>query len=370
MKLHCHRPSLTAAFQTVGGVVPTRTPKDILKNVKLQVSGNVATLTATDEQVGIRFDIPEVETDSQGETLLPTQRVIAILRELQEDNVELEVTEEAAIIRGGQSEFRLSVEDPAEFPNVASFEQEPHYSVPADILGRMIRRTTFATDSESSRYALGGVLLDFQDGKLTMAATDSRRLAVVSAACTNNGVEDPVQGSPVVPAKAMQLIERSLPDGDEPVRIAVRQNDVLVHSGQSTIYSRLVEGRFPRYQDVIPQRAEISIDLVVGPFYGAVRQSQIVTDEDSRGVDFEFSSGRITMVSSAANVGQSKVELPISFDGPDLSIRFDPRYISEFLRILDGGTQVTLQLIDGESPALFRTDDDYLYVIMPLQRER
>ena len=124
MKLTVSRSELAGAFQIVGGAVPSRTPKDILKNVKLVVDNGTATLMGTDQEVGIRYQLPEVQTDSVGEVLLPPQRVVAILREVQDDMIHLEVTEETLWIRSGQSEFRLSVEDPAEFANVPDFQEE------------------------------------------------------------------------------------------------------------------------------------------------------------------------------------------------------------------------------------------------------
>lgn len=152
--------------------------------------------------------------------------------------------------------------------------------------------------------------------------------------------------------------------------MAVYPNNVLVRVGGSTIYSRLVEGRFPRYADVIPAASGTVIDLVVSPFYSAVRQAQIVTSEESRGVDFTFENGTLRLTSIAADVGQSKIEIPISYDGPAVTITFDPRYIADFLRVLDPSTSIKLQLTDRESAALLRTDDGYLYVVMPLARDR
>ena len=157
---------------------------------------------------------------------------------------------------------------------------------------------------------------------------------------------------------------------EEDVFIAVHSNDVLVKSGNSTVYSRLVEGRFPRYQDVIPGHSEATIDLVVGPFYSAVRQAQIVTNEESRGVDFVFSKGLLTLKSQAADIGQSTIELPVPYEGEDLVITFDPQFIAEFLRILGSESSVKLDLIDAESAAVFRTEDSYIYVVMPLSKDR
>ncbi|MBC8116697.1 MAG: DNA polymerase III subunit beta, partial [Candidatus Saccharimonas sp.] len=179
MQLTCQRASLTNAFQTVAGVVPSRTTKDILKNIKLQVVGGKATLIGNDSEIGIRCDLPEIEADSSGEALLPTARVLSVLRELTDDVVKLEITSDAIWIRCGYSEFRLSAEDPADFPPVATFEDEEYFVVKASVLKQLIHRTIFATDTESTRYALGGVQIELTPERATFAATDSRRLAVV-----------------------------------------------------------------------------------------------------------------------------------------------------------------------------------------------
>ncbi len=372
MKLHCHRPSLSAAFGIVGGVVPSRTPKDILKNVRLAAEGDSVTLSGTDSEVGIRYVISGVEVEKPGETLLPAQRVMSILRELTEEQVSIEVTDGKVRIASGHSEFRLSPEDPAEFPSVAVFDQDSYFAVPGSVLREAIRRTLFATDVESTRYALGGVLIEPNEKGLTLAATDSRRLAVVEIPCTKNG--DPSGGpanGAVIPSKAMNLIEKSIAGAeDDEVFIALRNNDVLVKSGNGTITSRLVEGRFPKYRQVIPASSPIAIDMVASPFYTAVRQAQIVTSDESRGVDFTFSEGNLTLQSQAADVGASKIELPIPYNGEDLTITFDPKYVADFLRILDGETAFTLNLTDSESQAVARVGDGYTYVIMPLSRDR
>ncbi|MEO1999446.1 MAG: DNA polymerase III subunit beta [Planctomycetaceae bacterium] len=376
MKIRCHRPTLAAAFQVVSGVVPSRTPKEILKNVKLVFGDrslskdHAAVLIGTDQEIGIRYEIADVESDTAGEVLLPTARFASILREVHDDQIVIEVMEDSICIQAGQSEFRLGVIDPAEFPAVAGFDDVDYVSVPANDLKQMIRRTVFATDVESHRYALGGVLLDRQGESLTMAATDSRRLAVVRSACTVHGVSDTKNTEPVVPSKALTLVERSLSEDSDDALIAVHANDVVIKCGNSTIYSRLVEGKFPRYRDVIPQDSPISIELVTTQFYSAIRQSQIVTSDESRGVDFSFSEGLLTLNSRSPEVGQSKIEMPISFTGESLTITFDPRYVAEFLRVLDAEVQLEMQLTDSESAVVFRAGDDCTYVVMPLSQDR
>ncbi|MFV0443815.1 MAG: DNA polymerase III subunit beta [Planctomycetaceae bacterium] len=368
MKLQCPRQSLAAALQTVSGVVPTRTPKEILKNVKLHLTEGRATLLATDSEVGIRCEIADVETDSVGDVLLPTQRINAILREVQEEVILLEVTEDALWVKTGRSEFRLSIEDPAEFPDVASFDDDSYFVVAGRQLRQAIQRTLFATDVESTRYALGGVLVEVSEAAMALAATDSRRLSVAHAGCSANG-EASTSQRPVVPSKAMQLIERSIQEDDQEVHLAFHANDVLVRSGNSTIYARLVEGRFPKYQDVIPRDFKTSIEMVAGPFLSAVRQSMIVTNEESRGVDFTFADGNLTLNSVGADVGTSRVELPISYEGDAITITFDPKFVADFLKTLDTSAALTLNLIDSGSAAVFKADGDYTYVVMPLSRD-
>lgn len=369
MKLQCPRQSLAAALQTVSGVVPTRTPKEILKNVKLRLGDGKATLVATDSEVGIRVEVAGVETDSVGDVLLPTRRISDILREVQDDMIVLDITEEALWVRTGRSEFRLSVEDPAEFPDVAAFDDESYYIVAGRQLRHAIQRTLFAADVESTRYALGGILVEVAKESMALAATDSRRLAVAHSACSTTGGEISTASRPVVPSKAMQLIERSIHDDEQEVHLAFHANDVLVRSGTCTVYARLVEGRFPKYQDVIPRNFEIVIELVAGPFLSAVRQSMIVTNEESRGVDFTFGGGNLTLNSVGADIGTSRVEMPVSYDGEPITITFDPKFVADFLKVLDPSASLSLNLIDSSSAAVFKADGDYTYVVMPLARD-
>ena len=370
MKITCSRGALATAFQTVSVVIPTRSPKPILQNAKLEASKGQAVLIGTDQEVGIRYRLSEADVEVAGEVLLPTSRVLSILREMQGDTVRIETTDSGTVIRGERAEYKLGAENPAEFPIVADFDQQNSVTIEAGTLKQMIRRTVFATDTESTRYALGGVLVEIKGEAIVMAATDTRRLAVMRGQCVVVGEAASESAIPVVPSKALSLIEKTLTDEKEKVSLAIRNNDILVKTATATIYSRLVEGRFPRYQDVVPTHSTTTVELVVGPFYSAVRQAQIVTSEESRGVDFELASGLMTLVSRAAEIGESKVELPISYEGAGLVITFDPKYVAEFLRVLEPEQPIRLELTDSESAALFRTEDGYTYIVMPLSRDR
>lgn len=369
MKLSCPRNVLLAAFGIVSAVAPQRSPKEILRNVKLTLEHGKATLLGTDEEIGIRYELTGVETSSVGEVLLPTQRTGAILREAQDDVIQLEAIDNALWIRTHQSEFRLNVEDPAQFPDVPTFEDQDYYVIHGKALKQGIQRTIIATDPESSRYALGGVLIDIDPEHFTLAATDGRRLATYRAACSRHGQPGEESAEPVVPEKAMSLIERTIHDDDQEVQLAIHSHHVLVRSGLSTIYARLVEGRFPKYQDVIPKEFRSTVDFVVGPFLSAIRQAQIVTNEESRGVDFTFNDGTLTLNSVGQDVGTSRIQIPVAYDSEQLAITFDPSFIQQFLRVLDSAGSVTLNIVDQNSAAVFKADENYTYVVMPLARD-
>jgi DNA polymerase-3 subunit beta len=370
MKVVCDREKLLAAFQTAAAVAPARSPKAILQNVKFEASESGAMLLATDLEIGVRMHVAGVEAQSPGAAILPISRFGAILRESSDAQLRLEADGRATIVRGQRSEFRLPAEDPAEFPTVAGFSEEKYHELPARLLRELIRRTIFATDNESSRYALGGVLLEFAEDKITAVGTDGRRLAKMGCPARSVGGHASGDTTTIVPTRSMQLIERALSDGDAEVQIAARANEVIVQSPRVTIFSRLVEGRFPRWRDVFPQRTDVSrIEMAVGPFLAAVRQAAIVTSEESRGVDFTFENGMLLLSGRAAEVGQSRVELPLAYEGPAISITLDPRYMQDFLKVLDTEKTITLELKDAESAAVCLTDDGYGYVIMPLARD-
>ncbi|MCP4191506.1 MAG: DNA polymerase III subunit beta [Planctomycetaceae bacterium] len=371
MKIKCERDKLLAAFQVAAGVAPSRSPKPILQNVKIEAADNAAVLMATDLEVGIRIDIAELEVEVPGSALLSVAQFNSILRESSDETLRIEADEHGVVVSGDRSKFKLAAGNPAEFPNVPEFEETKYHEVPARLMKELIRRTLFATDTESSRYALGGVLLEMENDRIIAVGTDGRRLAKMEGPAT--GVDGHATGDAmtIVPSRSMQLIERALSDGDAEIRIASRGNDFLVKSPTVTITSRLVEGRFPRWRDVLPQRPEAAhIEISVGPMHSALRQAAIVTSVDSRGIDFTFGNGSLVLCGLTADVGESHVELPIPYDGEEITLCLDHRFVSDFLKVLDQEKVFTLNILDTDSAALFETGDGYGYVVMPLARDR
>ncbi len=370
MKLTFNREQLLAAFQTAAIVVPTRSPKSILKNVRIDATDNSAIITATDMEVGIRIEVTDVQTDSPGSIVAPVTLFGSILRENSDEKLRIEAGSQGTTVRGDRSEFKMPYQNPDEFPAVATFAEAAYHEVPGRLFRELIRRTTFATDVENSRYALGGVLLEMDEKQIIGVATDGRRLAKMEGPAHVVGGHSTTQAMTIVPTRAMQLMERALADTDVEIQIATRANDILVKSPRTTIYSRLVEGRFPRWKDVLPVRTDsVRIDIAVGPLYAALRQAAIFTNNESRGIDFKFGDGSVVLQASAADTGQSRVELPIPYSGAPINLSMDNRYVSDFLRVLDPQKTVTVDVVDSESAALFTTDDGYSYVVMPMARD-
>jgi len=371
MKAKCEREKFLQAFQTAASVAPTRSPKAILQNVKLEVSSEQATLMGTDLEVGIRIDVPGFTVEAPGSIVLPIGRFGSILRESSDEVLDLQSDGGRTTIRGQQSEFHLPSENPDEFPAVATFEVEKYHELPARFFRQIVRRTVFATDNESSRYALGGVKIELAPEGITAVATDGRRLARQEGPAKSVGEHESTDTMTIIPTRAMQLIERALGESDENVQLAARENDVLLKSGRTTIYSRLVEGRYPKWRDVFPRSEGMTqIEMMVGPFHAAVRQAAIVTSDERRGVDFTFGDGKVVMVAHGAELGDAHVELPIAYDGPEIPITLDPRYVSDFLKVLEPEGTFIMEIRDAQSAAVCRTDDGYGYVIMPLARDQ
>lgn len=375
MKIICDREALLAAFGMVSGVVPSRSLKPILQNVKLVVDGEFegAVLMGTDLEVGVRHRVLGVRVDKPGSVILPTVQIGAILRTSADAELAIETDGERLVVRGLHSEFTLPTEDADLFPEVPDFTATSYYVVSAADLKKLIRRTIFATDfqcNQSNRYALGGTLVELTSESISMVGTDGKRLAKMAVpAESENGPPAP-SVAPVIPVKALKLIERNLDDGDPPVHLTFEsKNAVLVRTENAVIYSRLVEGRFPRYQDIFPSGAEFRIPLEVGLLLAAVEQASIVTSQESRGIDFRFSSGSLRLISQSADVGSSHVDLPIAYDGKSVDVTFDPRYLLDALKNLDDNTTITAELINPKSAAVFRTEDLYAYVVMPLSRD-
>jgi DNA polymerase-3 subunit beta len=368
MKVVFSREGLLSACQLASVAVASRDVKPVLKNLKAVVDNDRCTLMATDLELGIRLEIRGIRVEEPGEALLPTSRFVSILRESTDANMTVEAGPDGCRVLGASNEFDMPGEDPAAFPEVPTFDQEKYHELTAGTLREMIRRTLFAAATgEQLRYgATTGILWELEGDTATLIATDGRRLALAKGTATAAGEHSTKGMTPVVPAKAMNLLERNLSEPDEKVHISFRPNEVLMKTERAMVYSRLVEGRFPDWRKAMPQKKVVSVPLTVGTFLSAVRQAAIMTDDESKRVRFQFAKGKLTLRAQGAEAGQSRVELPIEFSGKNLEISFDPKFVIDMLKVLEPDTALVLDLNDAAAPAVFRCEPNYVYVVVPL----
>jgi DNA polymerase-3 subunit beta len=367
MKALCRREGLLSACQLASAAIPARRDvKPILSNIKAVADEGRCTLMATDLELGIRLDVAGLTIQEPGEAILPAARLVAILREARDDELSIEADPSACVVRGPSMEFEMPSEDPAQFPDLPTFAEEKFHEITAGTLREMIRRTVFAAAQETARYSMTGVLWELEGETAKLVATDGRRLALAQGLATPHGGHTTKGQAPVVPSKAMNLLERNLQDDEETVKICLRPNEVLFRTERAVIYSRLVEGRFPDYRQVFPKKPAVKVALAATPFQAAVRQAAIMTDDDSKRVTFHFAKNKLTLQAQGVTAGRSKVELPVEYDAKAIDVNFNPAFLIDVLKVLPAEADLSLDLVDGASPALFKSGANYSYLVMPL----
>ncbi|MDR3232118.1 MAG: DNA polymerase III subunit beta [Planctomycetaceae bacterium] len=365
MKISFARDKFSPAFQHAASVAAKRDVKPILQNVKITADKKTGVLLqATDTEYGIRIQVEECDVYDGGEAILPTTRVKAILAECPDETLTLESTDSKTVISGFRSKWTLETQSPDEFPNVEKFEEKAYHEIQAKSLKEMIRRTTFASDQDNAKYALGGVYFEMLDSSISAVATDGRRMAWQEG--SGQSVNEHKVESSILPTKTLQLLERVLQD-DENVKVAVSEHRVLFESGNFVFFSRLVEGRFPKWRNIIPnQDSNTSISVMAGALYSAIRQAQITTSEQEPGVFFTFDEGRLELRGSGREIGEGSTEVPITYSGAKQEFKISPKFMTDVLRVLNAETNIELYPPQGTDPFAMKTDDNYQYIVMPL----
>ena len=369
MKLTCQTDALLAACQLVGAAVAARTTMPILANIKATAQDDALVLMGTDQDVGIRYELRGVDVKRAGSCILPPHRLIAILRESSEETVAIDANDKITLVKAGSGKYELPAGDPETFPDLPTFETGQNFhEVNAGLLRTLIKRTAFAADKkEGTRWAVTGVLWEAEKDRVRLVATDTKRLALIEGAAVVHGGTDPKGPSHLVPIKTIQLLERHLTDDTEPIQIALRPNGAMFQTGRWLIHTKLVEGRFPPYKDIIPKKSGVKLQLDAAKFASCVRQAAIMSDDESKRVDFGFAAGKLTLQARGAETGSSEVTMKLEgYDGGDLDIAFDPHYVLDLFRAIDGEPTVILEMTDGQKPAVFKVGEHYSYLVMPM----
>jgi DNA polymerase-3 subunit beta len=362
MKFTISKESFLDAINQVQHVVSSRTTLAILSNVLLKAKDGVLELTTTDLDVGVTCSVP-AEVDEPGATTLPARRLATIVRELPAEEIEFKVDEKnVASIRSGPSYFKVLGLTSEEFPALPRFDDAREFRIEQQVLRDCLRKTSYAISTDETRYVLNGILFSFKDNALTMVATDGRRLAMVE-----QELEFPQSQEIdiIVPTKAVNELSRLLEDSGE-VAIRVTGSQVGFDLGDSLLVSKLIDGNYPNYRQVIPGDSKERIPLEREAFLRAISRVSLLTTDKSNSIKFIFTPGSCEIVASSPDIGEARETLAINYKGASITIAFNPEFSMAPLRNLSAD-EVHLHLIDEISPGVLRSGTNFLYVLMPMR---
>ena len=362
MKFRIARDAFLDSLQQVQHVVSTRTTLPILSNVLIEAKGDELRLTTTDLDVGVR-GTAEAEISKEGSTTMPVKRLVSIIRELPDAEVEIAVdSKDVASITCGPSFFKIIGLAHGEFPPLPDFKEAKEYKIPQGLLRESLKKTSYAISNDETRYVLNGIFTAFKEGKLTLVATDGRRLAMVE-----NDLEFPASNETdfIIPTKAVQELQRLLgEEGDAIARLS--DNQIVFEVGSSVIVSKLIEGNYPNYRQVIPGEAKETLSLGREALLETARRVSLLSSEKSNSVKLVVGNGSINVTANSPDIGEAKESMAVSYSGKEIAIAFNPEFLMAPLRNLED-EEIQLDLIDEMSPGVLRGSGSFLYVLMPMR---
>jgi DNA polymerase-3 subunit beta len=367
MNLNIAKDQLLHGLQAVQNVVSTRTTLPILSNVLMRAEDKKVEFTATDLDVTISCAV-EANVKKKGATTVPVKRFFGIIRELASPEIELEVDDKnACSIRAGASFYKIHGLSADEFPPIQKFKEDKKIVLPQEKMKSMLRKTSFAISSDESRYVLNGIYIMLKEHKMTMVATDGRRLALVDEEVD---IPDNSQGEFIVPTKAVNEMSRLLGEKDD-VEMKFSENQVSLtlkdeKGNSAVIISKLVEGNYPNYKQVIPSETKERVGLPREEFLGALRRAQIMTSDKANSVKLSIGRNNLAITANSPDVGEARESLAINYKGKDIQIAFNPAYLIDPLAVLTE-EEVFLELIDELSPGVLKINGPFLYVVMPMR---
>ncbi len=362
MKATISREDLLGGLRRILSVVTTRTTLPVLSNVLLEAEGNCLALTTTDLEVTIRTEVPAV-IDEPGGTTLPARKFGQIVGALTDNDIVLETNEkEQTTISCGKSFFRILGLDPNEFPSDSEFAEEWAFTINADEFRKSLSKVSYSSSTDEARHVLNGILMSLRDGILTIAATDGRRLALVEKTLTEESYPD---GDVILPPKLVAELEKNL-TGDQPVNVRLSESRVAFSTPGTLIISKLIEGNYPNYRQVIPADFNHSVTFPREVFANVLNRVSMVVTEGSSAVKLQLEKAIMEISASSNELGEAREPIEVSYDGDPLAISFNPIFFSDPLRHLECD-QIIMQFNDEYSPVSISGDEGFLYVVMPMR---
>jgi DNA polymerase III subunit beta len=362
MKFATTKEALLDGLQRIQNVVSSRATLPVLTNALLETTEAGLRLTTTDLEVGIRCDIA-AQVERAGATTLPAKRLAAIVRELPSAEVTLETdSKNITSISCGSSFFKIYGLPKEDFPPFPDLKDAKTYTLKQAELRDGVRKTAYAISADETRYVLNGILFSFTENKLTLVATDGRRLALFDC-----DIEFPKSQERdfIVPTKAVNELQRILgEDGD--VQIVAGENLVSFRVAGAELASKLVEGNYPNYRQVIPGEAKERITLEREALFNSVRRVSLLSTEKTSSVRLAFSKNNLDISANTPEVGEARESMAIAYRGRDISIAFNPEFILDPLRNLTED-EIHIELIDEISPGVLKINTPFLYVLMPMR---
>lgn len=345
------------AFAACAAARSNRTAIESLQNVHIKVNDGVATLTATDSENTIIVDV-HVDCDEPGSALLPGDRLTAILRETGAEELSLELKDSSLKVKAGSAKYELPTADVDTFPLPLPIMGD---SVKLDAVAfqAALRKTVFAADPNSSRYALGGVRVEKADNGLVLVATDGRRLSKVQLACEGELAEC------TIPARAALLMQKADLAGE--VTLSTDSSSLQLAGEGVTIISRLLEGRFPSWKQVLPDLSDADKAQVnTGDLMRGIRQASIVVDKETRGVNVTLGDGKLSLSSSAAERGSATIGMDAEYLGENVTLKLDHVFVTDFLKTLDSDSKLTISLEGSRKSVVFDDGQQATYLVAPM----
>ena len=362
MRIKISKDDLLKIIQVVQTITTTKTTLPILSNILLEAKDNKLTLTATDLDVCISTNT-QVEVMESGAITLPAKRLCDIVKEL--PNVDIEISAKKnniATIECPKTFFKIMGLPKEDFPKTPEFKVKDRITLNQQTLKSMINATSFAVSHDEARYVLNGVLFIVRDNCVRLVATDGRRLALIEK---ESKLPKAVSKKAIIPTKAILELAKLLKDQDD-VGITIDENQALFEMGETFLISRLIEGEFPNYEQVVPKEPKEKIKVDREKFISALRRANIFTSQDSQAVKIEVSKSKLIISKSTPELGEAREELEVEYKGPDILIGFNPGYLMDAMKILETA-DVGLEITSPEKPGVVRMGSEYVYVVLPMQ---
>ena len=362
MKIRISREHLLKGIQTVSPVIPTRSTLPILSHILLETRKGNLLLAGTDLELGISTIVP-AETVEEGSITIPAKRFSDLIKELPSSgSLQLSTKKNQQVtIEAEKGVFKILGLPREEFPRLPHIDNPAAFTIDQEVLQAMLELTAFAVSKDESRYVVTGILFSIQDTRLRLVATDGHRLALIE-----REINSPHKGvhEVIAPFKVIAELRRLLGDGPV-VKISIKENQIAFDLGETQLISRLIEGKFPNYESIIPSEVPGKLAVPKESLLVATKRISLWTTQESPFIRLEVRPDGLVISKQTPDVGEAHEEVKVSYSGPEFSVGFNPEYLIDVLKALPEG-DVHFELPGPDRPGVIRTKDHYLYMVMPI----